>query len=138
MKKYITFSIFLLGVLACFLAIQPLNLSSDVQVNHPKTSYSHVQNIPNQTVREFTIFCEETGASVQEILNLEYFPRDGQRFVTLGEHEPNKVPVLAFSSLGDEGIVARIGEEIYDTSDKTNSCTYDELKEQLLAWDKKR
>ncbi|MEW4354224.1 hypothetical protein AB1I63_04905 [Streptococcus pneumoniae] len=129
-------SILLLGVLACVFAIQPL--SSDEQITQVGNPHRHAQEISNRTVREFALFCEETDTTVQEILELEYFPRDGQRFVTLGKHEPHKIPVLAFSSLRNKGIVASLDEETYDTSDEANSCTYEELKEQLLAWDQER
>ena len=91
-----------------------------------------VAQIDNPTIRDFARYFYESGVVPEEFLAWsDFVPRQGERFISIGEPVENEPPVIGVSPLGAEGVVASYDGRTYDTSDFSQSTTYSELKDLL-------
>ena len=110
-------------------------LESEEQVYYSspgKITREEVAQIDNPTIRDFALYFCESGVAPEEFFAWsDFVPRQGERFISIGEPVENEPPVIGVSPLGAEGVVASYDGRTYDTSDFSQSTTYSELKDLL-------
>ena len=110
-------------------------LESEEQVYYSspgKITREEVAQIDNPTIRDFALYFCESGVAPEEFFAWsDFVPRQGERFISIGEPVENESPVIGVSPLGAEGIVASYDGRSYDTSDYSQSTTYSELEDVL-------
>ena len=110
-------------------------LESEEQVYYSspgKITREEVAQIDNPTIRDFALYFCESGVAPEEFFAWsDFVPRQGERFISIGEPVENEPPVIGVSPLGAEGIVASYDGRSYDTSDYSQSTTYSELEDVL-------
>lgn len=134
-KKYFLF--LLLSLLTAIFVLNNTLYGKSEEITSPgKITREEANKISNRTIRDFALYCSETNTSPHTLLqhNLLTYNYNGERFISIDEHQYKKMPVLGLSSIGCEGVVT-YGDsgEIYSTKDKANSTTYDELARVLIA-----
>ena len=96
-------------------------LESEEQVYYSspgKITREEVAQIDNPTIRDFALYFCESGVAPEEFFAWsDFVPRQGERFISIGEPVENESPVIGVSPLGAEGIVASYDGRYYDTSD---------------------
>lgn len=97
-------------------------------------SQEEIDSITNLTIRDFALYCRDTGTSPADLFFwAEYLPKDETPFVVIGEYEKGPMPPpLGMSLPGYEGVVTVSNGIAYDTTDKNQATTYEELKEALF------
>ena len=110
-------------------------LESEEQVYYSspgKITREEVAQIDNPTIRDFALYFCESGVAPEEFFSWsDFVPKQGERFISIGEHMENRPPVIGVSRLGAEGVVASLDGRSYDTSDYSQSTTYSELEDVL-------
>ena len=110
-------------------------LESEEQVYYSspgKITREEVAQIDNPTIRDFALYFCESGVALEEFFSWsDFVPKQGERFISIGEHMENRPPVIGVSRLRAKKIVASLDGKSYDTSNYSQSTTYSELEDVL-------
>lgn len=130
MKKIFLMTVLVLGTLV--FGNHLLESEEHIYSSPGKITREEVVQIENQTIRDFALYFCESGVVPEDFFGWsDFIPKQGERFISIGEHMENRPPVLGVSFPGSEGPVASHDGTVYDTSDFSQSTTYSELKEVL-------